>query len=86
MSDEKKQDQLEEGFAEKAPRAVSPAAPPRPTPSTTSSVANNPVVPVLAYCGSSILMTVTNKYILSGRDWNLNFLLLCVQVPSAPNS
>lgn len=25
-------------------------------------------------------MTVTNKYVLSGMDYNLNFLLLCVQV------
>lgn len=25
-------------------------------------------------------MTVTNKYVLSGLDYNLNFFLLCVQV------
>ena len=25
-------------------------------------------------------MTVTNKYVLSGMNFNLNFLLLCVQV------
>jgi GDP-mannose transporter len=29
---------------------------------------------------SSILMTCTNKYILGGIDYNLNFFLLCVQV------
>lgn len=43
-------------------------------------VSNSPIVPVLAYCGSSILMTVMNKYVLSGSDFNLNFFLLCVQV------
>lgn len=51
------------------PRVVSP-----------STISNNPAFPVLAYCGSSILMTVMNKYVLSGLDFNLNFLLLCVQV------
>ncbi|KAL8652811.1 MAG: hypothetical protein Q9226_004115, partial [Calogaya cf. arnoldii] len=40
---------------------------------------NNPVFPILSYCGSSILMTVTNKYVLSGFGFNLNFFLLAVQ-------
>ncbi|KAL8724893.1 MAG: hypothetical protein Q9181_006636 [Wetmoreana brouardii] len=53
---------------------------PRPVgPAPMSSAANNPVLPVLSYCGSSILMTVTNKYVLSGFGFNLNFFLLCVQ-------
>lgn len=59
------------------------AAPPplaRATSSPPSSLSNNPALPVLAYCGSSILMTVMNKYVLSGLDFNLNFLLLMVQV------
>lgn len=43
-------------------------------------IANNPVVPVLSYCASSIMMTVTNKFVLSGTGFNLNFFLLCVQV------
>jgi len=47
------------------------------TPST--SALNNPTVALLCYCASSILMTVTNKYVLSGMDFNLNFLLLCIQ-------
>ncbi|KAL2219755.1 GDP-mannose transporter 1 [Thermoascus aurantiacus ATCC 26904] len=55
-----------------------PAPQPRSTWSS-SSLANNPILPVLAYCGSSILMTVMNKYVLSGSDFNLNFFLLCVQ-------
>lgn len=45
-----------------------------------ASVQNNPAVSILCYCGSSILMTVTNKYVLSGTGFNMNFLLLCVQV------
>lgn len=59
------------------------AAPPplsRAASSPASSLSNNPALPVLAYCGSSILMTVMNKYVLSGLDFNLNFLLLMVQV------
>ncbi|KAL2003890.1 hypothetical protein VTN02DRAFT_1739 [Thermoascus thermophilus] len=56
------------------------APPPQPRSTVpSSSVANNPIFPVLAYCGSSILMTVMNKYVLSGMDFNLNFFLLCVQ-------
>lgn len=52
-----------------------------PTPTMPSSgLSGNPILPVLAYCGSSILMTVTNKYVLSGSGFNLNFFLLCVQV------
>ncbi|KAJ6012958.1 hypothetical protein N7499_012442 [Penicillium canescens] len=56
------------------------APPPTPSPRTVpSAMSNSPVLPVLAYCGSSIMMTVMNKYVLSGLDFNLNFLLLCVQ-------
>jgi GDP-mannose transporter len=49
-------------------------------------VVNSPLVAVLSYCASSIMMTVTNKYVLSGMDYNLNLFLLCVQVstPSDP--
>lgn len=52
----------------------------QPPPMSSSGLSNNPILPVLAYCGSSILMTVTNKYVLSGSGFNLNFFLLCVQV------
>lgn len=41
---------------------------------------DRPIFPILAYCGSSILMTLTNKYVLSGHNFNLNFFLLAVQV------
>ncbi|KAJ0423394.1 hypothetical protein BJY00DRAFT_278441 [Aspergillus carlsbadensis] len=56
-----------------------PPPQPQPRSSPANSVANNAVLSVLAYCGSSILMTVMNKYVLSGADFNLNFFLLCVQ-------
>lgn len=37
------------------------------------------VLPIASYCFASILMTVTNKYVLSGYDFNMNFLLLTIQ-------
>jgi GDP-mannose transporter len=46
----------------------------------SSNWQNNPILPVISYCASSILMTVANKYILSFPDYNLNFFLLAVQV------
>ena len=49
-------------------------------------VTANPLFPILSYCGSSILMTVTNKYVLGGMNFNLNFFLLCVQVRQAKQS
>lgn len=76
MSDEKRD------YAVDEKRDITYQPPPQPkinVPSPTSSVANNPVLPILSYCASSILMTVTNKYVLSGRDFNLNFMLLAVQ-------
>lgn len=36
-------------------------------------------LPILSYCVASIVMTVTNKYVVSG-DFNMVFLLLTVQV------
>ncbi|CAL5874108.1 uncharacterized protein PFLUO_LOCUS8395 [Penicillium psychrofluorescens] len=55
------------------------APPPQPRAAPPNMISNNPALPVLAYCGSSIMMTVMNKYVLSGLDFNLNFLLLMVQ-------
>ncbi|KUL83417.1 hypothetical protein ZTR_10847 [Talaromyces verruculosus] len=75
MADDKKTDEkMEQGRAFEAP-------PLRHSPSSGPSAAlsNNPILPVLAYCGSSIMMTVMNKYVLSGLDFNLNFFLLLVQ-------
>ncbi|KAI8990316.1 hypothetical protein BDB01DRAFT_859003 [Pilobolus umbonatus] len=36
-------------------------------------------LPIACYCFASILMTITNKYVLSGFDFNMNFLLLAIQ-------
>lgn len=76
MSDDKKSDDYGMSSA-KGSRAPSPVT--RSSKGSSVSVTENPVVAILSYCGSSILMTVTNKYVLSGRDFNLNFFLLCVQ-------
>lgn len=45
-----------------------------------SKLENNAGASVLAYCFSSISMTVVNKYVVSGSSWNLNFLYLAIQV------
>lgn len=47
-----------------------------------SHIANNPAASILGYCLSSISMTVVNKYVVSGSDWNLMFLYLAIQVSS----
>ncbi|KAL3458652.1 GDP-mannose transporter [Aspergillus heterothallicus] len=40
---------------------------------------NSSTASILAYCFSSISMTVVNKYVVSGSSWNLNFLYLAIQ-------
>lgn len=40
----------------------------------------SPPLSIVAYCFSSISMTVVNKYVVSGSFWNLNFFYLTVQV------
>lgn len=50
------------------------------------AVVNNPMFSILAYCGSSILMTVSNKYCVNGTGWNLSFFLLAVQVRAPDRS
>ncbi|KAI1304299.1 hypothetical protein F5Y03DRAFT_357944 [Xylaria venustula] len=40
---------------------------------------NNPTASIIAYCVASISMTVVNKYVVSGSEWNLNFFYLAVQ-------
>lgn len=53
------------------------------TSSMLSQLENSPGAAVLAYCFSSISMTVVNKYVVSGSSWNLNFLYLAIQVCAA---
>ncbi len=86
MADGKKTDDYE--LRDKGSKGYEPPmSTPRPAGSAPIIAAtNSPVFPVLSYCGSSILMTVTNKYVLSGFGFNLNFFLLAVQVcrPASP--
>ncbi|GJN91966.1 hypothetical protein Rhopal_004994-T1 [Rhodotorula paludigena] len=44
-------------------------------PSGVDAFMNHPALPVLCYCASSILMT----FVVSGKDFNMNFLLLTIQ-------
>ncbi|TFL03250.1 UDP-galactose transporter [Pterulicium gracile] len=37
------------------------------------------VASILCYCVASIMMTVVNKFVVSGRHFNMNFLMLCLQ-------
>ena len=82
MADEKKRDdELVIDMGDHKGRFDSPSRTPQSSPPAPVIVAaNHPIFPVLSYCGSSILMTVTNKFVLSGLGFNLNFFLLCVQV------
>jgi len=45
-----------------------------------SKLDNSPGLSILAYCISSISMTIVNKYVVSGDEWNLYFFYLAVQV------
>ncbi|KAK8854545.1 GDP-mannose transporter 2 [Kwoniella newhampshirensis] len=41
--------------------------------------AGSPVWPILSYCMASILMTVVNKFVVSGHQFTMTFLLLTIQ-------
>jgi hypothetical protein len=80
--DNKKRDYTVE-LGDRQPNGTFDAAP-KPQQMASSSapaLSNSPPMSILAYCGSSILMTVTNKYVLNS-SFNLNFFLLAVQVGS----
>ncbi|GAA6026316.1 hypothetical protein JCM11491_003427 [Sporobolomyces phaffii] len=51
----------------------------RVPPSPVDQLVNHPALPILCYCASSILMTVVNKFVVSGSHFNMNFLLLTIQ-------
>ncbi|CCD26876.1 GDP-mannose transporter NDAI_0I03080 [Naumovozyma dairenensis CBS 421] len=44
-----------------------------------AGVANSGPISILSYCGSSILMTVTNKFVVNLENFNMNFVMLFVQ-------
>ncbi|KAK5018289.1 GDP-mannose transporter into the lumen of the Golgi [Cryomyces antarcticus] len=79
MSDDKKREDFGTELGDRRGSGFDAPPPPKMLPQSHSTT-SSPLLPILAYCGSSILMTVTNKYVLSGMDFNLNFFLLCVQV------
>lgn len=59
------------------------ASPRRPSASSASllrSLESSGGISVLAYCLSSISMTLVNKYVVSGNSWNLHLLYLAIQV------
>ncbi len=59
---------------------IAARSPRNPPPGPLSNVTNSPPLSILAYCLASISMTVTNKYCVSGPNWNLNFFYLAIQV------
>ncbi|KAJ9145391.1 Golgi GDP-mannose transporter [Pleurostoma richardsiae] len=44
-----------------------------------SKIEHSPGASIVAYCMSSISMTLINKYVVSGTSWNLHFLYLAIQ-------
>lgn len=56
-----------------------PPLKPLPKKTIESTIMNHPLLPVLSYCIASISMTASNKYVLSGFRFNLNFFLLMIQ-------
>ncbi|KAL8990546.1 MAG: hypothetical protein Q9177_000828 [Variospora cf. flavescens] len=78
MADDKKRDDYTIEMSDLPKSKDPPMSSPRPSMPVPST--NNPIIPILSYCGSSILMTCTNKFVLSGFGFNLNFLLLAVQI------
>ncbi|KAK4462482.1 putative GDP-mannose transporter [Cladorrhinum samala] len=50
-----------------------------PTAAYFGKLDSSPQASILAYCLASISMTVVNKYVVSGTEWNLNFFYLAVQ-------
>ncbi|KAK4177069.1 putative GDP-mannose transporter [Triangularia setosa] len=51
----------------------------RQEPGLLDKLDHNPGASILAYCLASISMTVVNKYVVSGSEWNLNFFYLAIQ-------
>lgn len=45
----------------------------------SNALASPATLSVLCYCVASILMTLVNKYVVSGTHFSMTFLLLCIQ-------
>ncbi|OLN96925.1 GDP-mannose transporter 1 [Colletotrichum chlorophyti] len=61
------------------PSSYPPLNGPGDTSSGASRVENSATLSIVAYCLSSISMTIVNKYVVSGSSWNLTFFYLAVQ-------
>ncbi|WOO81478.1 GDP-mannose transporter 1 [Vanrija pseudolonga] len=46
---------------------------------TTTPTGKEQILPILNYCAASIMMTVVNKYVVSGANFDMTFLLLAIQ-------
>jgi GDP-mannose transporter len=57
-----------------------------PTTAALGKLDSSPQASIIAYCLSSISMTVVNKYVVSGSDWNLMFFYLAIQVCADRNA
>ncbi|WVQ81376.1 GDP-mannose transporter 1 [Cryptococcus sp. DSM 104549] len=44
-----------------------------------SQASREQALPILSYCAASIMMTVVNKYVVSGAHFTMTFLLLAIQ-------
>ncbi|KAH8881861.1 UDP-galactose transporter [Thozetella sp. PMI_491] len=64
-------------FLDRSP--LSPSVRPTKTLASATQASNSPIVSILAYCLSSLSMTIVNKYVVSGSFWNLNFFYLAMQ-------
>ncbi|RYP80001.1 hypothetical protein DL770_006426 [Monosporascus sp. CRB-9-2] len=88
MSDKKTDDYAirmpDSGYTEEKEPFLPPTRPSRSSTqhhasSSLSQIENSPLISILAYCLSSISMTVVNKYVVSGHEWNMHFFYLAVQ-------
>lgn len=70
-------------FLGKGPSVSRPRREPAPS-AYFDKLDHSPGASILAYCLSSISMTVVNKYVVSGSSWNLNFFYLAIQVRLPP--
>ena len=81
MAEEKRRDDyaVDMPVSDEKAFEAQPVPPPAVVKPATGGFTNSPAFPILSYCGASVLMTVTNKFVLSA-GFNLNFFLLAVQV------
>ncbi|KAH6680001.1 hypothetical protein F5X68DRAFT_270018 [Plectosphaerella plurivora] len=65
----------DDGLMGRSARAVGVAE----SAASLAKITNSAPISIGAYCFSSISMTVVNKYVVSGSNWNLTFLYLAAQ-------